>query len=102
MSTAVLLASRCLQSKGEKKEKKVDPSKRKLTELERLAETVQRIDRATCVVPKGAFYLTATGDIVRNDSFKGEQQLSCSFALLLAVLLRSAHVPRAAVYTRRC
>jgi len=39
--------------------------------LERLAAAVEAIERDTAVVPRGAFYLTATGDIHTNDAFAG-------------------------------
>lgn len=55
----------------EVKEKKVDPSKRRLTELERVAAAAQAVDQATSVVPRGAFYMTATGDIHKNEAFTG-------------------------------
>lgn len=44
---------------------------RKLTELERLAFVVDSIENSTCVVPRGAFYITATGDISANRNFGG-------------------------------
>lgn len=49
----------------------VDPNKRKMTELERLAYTVDAIERATCVVPRGVVYLTPTGELSPNSAFKG-------------------------------
>jgi len=49
----------------------VDPNKRKMNELERLSYTVETIDRATCVVPKGVWYLTPTSEISSNPQFKG-------------------------------
>jgi len=52
-------------------EKADDPSKRKLTELERLSHTVQSIDNDTCVRPRGAFYMTPTGLIQENKAFSG-------------------------------
>jgi radial spoke head protein 9 len=52
-------------------EKAPKKKERVLTELDRLADAVLQIDSSTCVVPKGAFVLTATGEIVRNESFKG-------------------------------
>jgi len=54
-----------------KEPKPVDPSKRKMTELERLSYTVETIERATCVVPRGVWYLTPTGDIQTNPQFRG-------------------------------
>jgi len=51
--------------------KPVDPNKRKMTELERLSHTVEAIERATCVAPRGVAYLTPTGDIETNQQFKG-------------------------------
>lgn len=51
--------------------KVVDPSKRKISETERLASVVSDIERDTCVVPRGAFHLTPTGDIVKNGNFRG-------------------------------
>jgi hypothetical protein len=42
-----------------------------MTELERLSLTVETIDRATCVVPRGVSYLTPTGDIQPNAQFRG-------------------------------
>lgn len=48
-----------------------DPSKRKLTELERLAHTVQSIDADTCVVPRGKFVMDPTGMIVSNAGYAG-------------------------------
>jgi len=59
---------------GEKKEKEFDPSKRKLNELERLAYTVENCDRDTSIVVRGQYYLTPTGDIAANRSFKGLTQ----------------------------
>ena len=44
---------------------------RKLTEVERLAFVVDQIEAACCVVPKGAWVMTATGDIKRNAAFAG-------------------------------
>lgn len=52
-------------------DKPVDPSKRKLTELERLAHTVESIDADTCVTPRGSFVLTPTGTVAKNNSFEG-------------------------------
>jgi len=51
-----------------------DPSKRKLNELERLAWTVESLDKDCCIVPRGCFYLTPTGEIARNQSFAGLRQ----------------------------
>lgn len=47
------------------------PKERKLNELERLASSVQTIDDATCIVPKGSSYLTPTSEIVKNAAFPG-------------------------------
>lgn len=58
----------------EKGEKEVDPSKRKLNETERLSWTVKAIDDDTCLVPRGTYFLTPTGDITRNETFKGLRQ----------------------------
>lgn len=55
----------------EGEEKAPDPSKRKLTELERLSHIVQCIDHDTCVVPRGAHIMTPVGLIKRNQSFEG-------------------------------
>jgi len=44
---------------------------RKLTEVERLAFAVDQIDSECCVVPRGAWVMTATGDIRRNGAFAG-------------------------------
>jgi len=55
----------------EVKEKKVDPSKRRLTEIERVTAAVVAIDQSTTIVPRGAFFMTATGDIHKNESFTG-------------------------------
>jgi len=59
---------------GDKKDAEADPSKRKLNELERLAFTVESIDKDTSIVPRGAYFLTPTGDISSNSSFKGLSQ----------------------------
>lgn len=59
---------------GDKKEKENDPSKRKLNELERLAFTVEAVDNDTCIVPRSTFFLTPTGDIAKNQAFKGLSQ----------------------------
>jgi hypothetical protein len=53
---------------GEEKAKKKE---RVLTELDRLADSVHNIDSNCCVVARGQFVLTATGEILKNDSFKG-------------------------------
>lgn len=45
---------------------------RKLNELERLAYQVRAIDHDTAIVPKGQYYLTATGEILQNHAFKGK------------------------------
>jgi len=55
----------------EGKEKKIDPSKRRLTELERVAAAAEAMDRDTAVVPRGAFFMSATGEIHKNDAFLG-------------------------------
>ncbi len=44
---------------------------RKLTEVERLAFVVDQIETACCVVPKGSWFITATGDIKENVAFTG-------------------------------
>jgi len=44
---------------------------RRLTELERLAYVVDKIETDCCVVPKGAYYITATGNIQKNIAFTG-------------------------------
>lgn len=44
---------------------------RRLTEIERLAYVVARIEHDTCVTPLGAYVMTATGDIARNHAFPG-------------------------------
>lgn len=55
----------------EAEEKPVDPSKRKLNELERLSFTVESIDSDTCVIPRGAYFLSPTGNIKKNNAFEG-------------------------------
>jgi radial spoke head protein 9 len=55
-----------------------DPSKRKLTELERLSHTVQSIDNDTCVQPRGAYLLTPTGLIQENKAFSGFNSTQCT------------------------
>lgn len=45
------------------------PKERRLNELERLAYTVSSINDSTCIVPKGAAYLTPTSEILSNASF---------------------------------
>jgi len=55
----------------ESKKKIPDPSKRKLTEMDRLSFTLNDIDRGTCIIPRGVSYITPTGDIVTNPNFKG-------------------------------
>jgi hypothetical protein len=45
------------------------PKERKLNELERLAFSVASIEDSTCIVPKGAFFLTPTSEIKSNASF---------------------------------
>jgi len=47
------------------------PKERKLTEVERLSYTVQSIDDDTNIAPLGAFQLTPTGEIIKNNSFPG-------------------------------
>jgi len=65
-------AAEATEDEGDEvKEKKVDPSKRRLTELERVAAAVVSIDQSTSVVPRGAFFMTATGDIHKNEAFTG-------------------------------
>lgn len=58
-------------------EKAPDPSKRKLTELERLSHTVLCIDQDTCVVPRGAMQMTPVGLIQRNKNFVGLEASEC-------------------------
>lgn len=55
----------------ENEEKPMDPSKRKLNELERLSYTVESIDYDTCIVPRGAYFLSPTGNIKKNSAFEG-------------------------------
>jgi len=52
----------------EKKERKRE---RRVTEVDRLAYTVEAVEHDCCILPRGAYYLTATGDIVKNDAFRG-------------------------------
>lgn len=59
---------------GDQKEKELDPSKRKLNELERLAYTVESCDKDTSIVPRGQYFLTPTGEIAYNQTFKGLSQ----------------------------
>jgi len=47
------------------------PPPRRLTELERLSYNVHQIESETGIVPRGAYYITATGAIVRNSAFDG-------------------------------
>jgi len=47
------------------------PPPRRLTELERLSYNVREIENETCIVPRGLYYLTATGSIQRNPNFGG-------------------------------
>ena len=47
------------------------PPPRRLTELERLAFNVREIEHSTGIVPRGAYYITATGEILKNPSFNG-------------------------------
>lgn len=54
-----------------KEEKPIDPSKRKLTELERLSWVVQQIDQDTALVPSGYAVLTPTRNMIENTFFKG-------------------------------
>jgi hypothetical protein len=44
---------------------------RRLTEMERLAFAVNRIEHDTCVTPLGAWVMTATGAISKNFAFSG-------------------------------
>lgn len=44
---------------------------RKLTEVERLSAVVRAIDSDCFIVPIGAFYMAATGEICRNLEFRG-------------------------------
>lgn len=46
-------------------------AERKLNELERLAYQIRTIDHDTAIVPKGQYYMTATGEIQQNHAFKG-------------------------------
>jgi len=50
---------------------KKDPPPRKLTELERLAWTVSTINNDTSVVPVGAWFMNPTGDVVKDQAYKG-------------------------------
>lgn len=47
------------------------PPPRRLTELERLSYNVREIESETGLVPRGAYYMTATGDILKNPAFEG-------------------------------
>jgi len=51
--------------------KQKDPPPRKLFELERVSHAVNSIEADTCVVPAGAYYMTPTGDVSVDRSFKG-------------------------------
>lgn len=44
---------------------------RKLTEIERLAYVIDQVETACCVVPRGSWYMSATGDIRQNVAFNG-------------------------------
>lgn len=61
-----------------KEEKAADPSKRKLNELERLSYSVECVDKDTCIVPRGQYFLTPTGEIAPNTSFKGLRSADAS------------------------
>jgi len=53
-------------------EPKVERKKeRRINEIDRLAYTVEAIDNQCSLVPRGSYYLTATGSIVKNDAFRG-------------------------------
>mmetsp|Transcript_160428 Transcript_160428/g.389570 ORF Transcript_160428/g.389570 Transcript_160428/m.389570 type:complete len:277 (+) Transcript_160428:63-893(+) len=47
------------------------PKKERFSEVHRLAHAVRAIDRDTAVVPRGAFLVTATHNVVRNTGFTG-------------------------------
>lgn len=47
------------------------PPPRRLTELERLSFAVQQIEHDTGLVPRGSWYVTPTGEILRNPAFSG-------------------------------
>jgi hypothetical protein len=47
------------------------PPPRKVSELERLSFAVRQIDASTSLVPRGAIYQTATGELRWNTSFTG-------------------------------
>jgi len=59
------------QEQEEDGEVKKKPIERKLTELERLAFTVQSIDSETSIVPIGLSYLTPIGQILYDRTFTG-------------------------------
>lgn len=42
-----------------------------ITEEKRLARFIQLVDKDTCVVPRGAFMLTAAQQVIENSSFTG-------------------------------
>jgi len=66
-------------------------SKRRLTELDRLADTVERIERATAVVLKGQHVLTPTGQIQTNSDFKGLNAFESSALSSYALYRRTEH-----------
>lgn len=76
------------------------PPPRRLTELERLSFAVQQIEHDTGVVPLGSYYVTATGDILRNPAFSG---LSLDDARKLSSfqLLRTPILPQTLAATRK-
>uniref|UniRef100_A0A7S3YD19 Radial spoke head protein 9 homolog n=1 Tax=Lotharella globosa TaxID=91324 RepID=A0A7S3YD19_9EUKA len=47
----------------------------RLSEEERLSHVVETIDKETCIVPKGAYVLTATSRVVPNVEYKGLSSL---------------------------
>jgi hypothetical protein len=65
------------------------PPPRRLTELERLSFNVREIESETGLVPRGAYYITATGEILKNPAFEG-LSLEDSRKLASYVLLRNA------------
>lgn len=76
------------------------PPPRRLTELERLSYAVQQIEHDTGVTPLGSYYVTATGDILRNPAFSG---LSLDDARKLSSyqLLRNPVLPQTLAATRK-
>jgi hypothetical protein len=65
------------------------PPPRRLTELERLSFNVREIESETGIVPRGAYYITATGEIQKNPAFEG-LSVEDSRKLSSYVLLRDA------------